>query len=134
MDRLTTAQAAQRTGTSRFTLHRAKNKGELNPVRGNDGRFMFDPEELDAWAERRARTVAQPLRDDPAPDAAQPAAQAEIETLRAVLVETEKRATDAERRAAVAEALAEERAARIDDLRAMLPDARSGRWWPWGRT
>jgi hypothetical protein len=134
MERLTTAEAVKRTGASRFVIHRAKNKGELNPVRGNDGRFMFDPEELDAWAELRARTVAQPLRGDDVPEAAQPAAHSEIEALRAALVETEKRATDAEKRAAVAEALADERAARIEDLRAMLPAARSARWWPWGRT
>lgn len=128
--KLTTAQAAQRTGASRFAIHRAKNKGELNPVRGNDGRFLFDPDDLDAWAAERARTVAQPLHGAEVPEAAQDSARAEIEALRARLAEAEGRAAQAETRAAVAEALARERAERVQDLRLLLDRKRA--WWPFG--
>lgn len=149
LDRLTTAQAAQRTGASRFAIHRAKNAGQLHPIRANDGGFLFDPDELDAWAARRARAVAQPSRNTAAPETAQDGAQAEIAVLRDRLADAEGRAVAAETRVAVAEALAEdrgarlsvvtsaldaERAGRIEDLRLMLRPT-SGRWrWPWGRT
>jgi hypothetical protein len=111
LERLTTAEAVKRTGASRFAIHRAKNKGELHPVRGNDGRFMFDPAELDAWADGRVSTVAQPLRAEPAPEAAHAAAHAEIERLRAALTVAE---ADRDRWHAMADKLAARR-----------------RWWPW---
>jgi hypothetical protein len=117
LERLTTAEAVKRTGASRFAIHRAKNKGELHPVRGNDGRFMFDPAELDAWADQRARTVAQPLRAEPAPEAAHAAAHAEIERLRAALT--------------VAEALTARAEADRDRWHAMADKlAARPRWWP----
>lgn len=122
MERLTTAQAAARIGASRFAIHRAKEKGLLNPIRDNRGRYLFDAEELDALAAQRAQPVAQSLRDDAPADPAPDAAQVEIAALRDLLA-------DAEKRAAVAEALAVERLARIEDLRIALA---AGRWrWPW---
>lgn len=135
MDRITTAQAAERAGVSRWAIHRAKKSGDLTPIRANDGRFLFDPAEVDRWAAERARTVAQPSRNTSPhgadANAAQPGAHAEIEAMRARLVEVEARAVEAERRADVAEALAAERAERIEDLRAVI--AAPPRWWPFGR-
>ena len=122
MEKLTTAQAAARSGASRFAIHRAIKSGALHPVRDNRGRYLFDAEELDAWSATRAHLVAQSLRDDSATEPATDAAQAEITALR-------DRLADAEKRAAVAEALAAERLERIDDLRIALA---AGRWrWPW---
>lgn len=122
MERLTTAQAAARSGASRFAIHRAIKSGALHPVRDNRGRYLFDAEELDAWSATRAHLVAQSLRDDSAPEPATDAAQVEITALR-------DRLADAEKRAAVAEVLAAERLARIEDLRIALA---AGRWrWPW---
>lgn len=129
MERLTTAQAAARIGASRFAIHRAKEKGRLTPIRDNRGRYLFDAEEVDAWAAQRAQPVAQSLRDDAPADLAPDAAQVEIAALRDLLADAERRATDAEKRAAVAEALAAERLERIKDLRIALA---AGRWrWPW---
>ena len=124
MERLTTAQAAARIGASRFAIHRAKEKGLLNPIRDNRGRYLFDAEELDALAAQRAQPVAQSLRDDAPADPAPDAAQVEIAALRDLLA-------DAEKRAAVAEALAAERLDRIEYLRIALA---AGRWrWPWDK-
>lgn len=122
MEKLTTAQAAARSGASRFAIHRAIKSGALHPVRDNRGRYLLDAEELDAWSATRAHLVAQSLRDDSATEPATDAAQVEITALR-------DRLADAEKRAAVAEALAAERLARIEDLRIALT---AGRWrWPW---
>ena len=121
MDKLTTAQAAQVAGVSRYTLNRAKKSGVLHPVRDNRGGLLWDAVEVERWAAERAAQGAQSGR---AQDDATPAAQAEVEVLRA-------RLADAETRAAVAEALAAERAERIADLRAALADRRRG-WWPFG--
>jgi len=122
MEKLTTAQAAARSGASRFAIHRAIKSGALHPVRDNRGRYLFDAEELDAWSATRAHLVAQSLRDDSATEPATDAAQADVDALR-------DRLADAEKRAAVAEALAAERLARIEDLRIALT---AGRWrWPW---
>ena len=131
MERLTTSQAAARIGVSRFAIQRAKEKGRLTPIRDNRGRYLFDAEEIDAWAAERAHAVEQreraPKPADPAPDAA----QLEIAALRDRLADTERRATDAEQRAAVAEALAVERLERIEDLRIAVS---AGRWrWPWDK-
>lgn len=146
MQKMTTAQAAQRAKVSRFAIHRATKKGDLNPIRGNDGRFLFDAEDVDAWAAERARTVAQLLpaaKEAEAPhdvaQAAQDAAQAEIEALRERLTDAESRAAQAEARAvvaetraAVAEAVAAERAERIEDLRLALERPTRRGWWPFG--
>lgn len=62
---LTTAQAAKRAKTSRPTISRALKNGDLLGKRGNDGRWLIAPEDLDAWSasrssvhdEQRSRTV-----------------------------------------------------------------------------
>lgn len=124
MGTLTTAQAAARSGASRFAIHRAIKSGALHPIRDNRGRYLFDAEELDAWAAERAQRVALLLRDDSATEPATDAAQADVDALR-------DRLADAEKRAAVAEALAAERLERIEDLRIALA---ATRWrWPWGK-
>lgn len=113
-ENLTTAQAAQRAGASRFALNRAKKAGLLNPIRDNRGALLWDAGEIDRWAGERAQGAHTVPGDD-------------IAQLRTALA-------DAEKRAAVAEALAEERAERIADLRRMLPEpGRPVRVWPWGR-
>ena len=118
MEKLTTAQAAARSGASRFAIHRAIKSGALHPIRDNRGRYLFDAEELDTWADERALL----LRADSATEPATDAAQADVDALR-------DRLADAEKRAAVAEALAAERLERIEDLRIALAGAR---WrWPW---
>lgn len=122
MGKLTTAQAAARSGASRFAIHRAIKSGALHPVRDNRGRYLLDADELDAWAAERPQPVAQSLRDDSATEPPPDAAQADVDALR-------DRLADAEKRAAVAEALAAERLERIEDLRIALA---AGRWrWPW---
>ena len=124
MEKLTTAQAAARSGASRFAIHRAIKSGALHPIRDNRGRYLFDAEEIDAWAAERAQRVALLLRDDSATEPATDAAQADVDALR-------DRLADAEKRAAVAEALAAERLERIEDLRTALA---AGRWrWPWDK-
>ena len=118
MEKLTTAQAAARSGASRFAIQRAKEKGRLTPIRDNRGRYLFDAEELDVWADERALLLRAEKPADPAPDAA----QADVDALR-------DRLADAEKRAAVAEALATERLERIEDLRIAFA---ATRWrWPW---
>lgn len=120
-ENLTTAQAAQRAGVSRYVLNRAKKAGNLNPIRDNRGALLWDAGEIDRWAGERAQGAHTVPGDD-------------IAQLRTALADAESRATDAERRAAVAEALADERAERIADLRRMLPEpGRPARLWPWGR-
>ena len=122
MEKLTTAQAAARSGASRFAIHRAIKSGALHPIRDNRGRYLFDAEEIDAWAAERAQRVALLLRDDSATEPATDAAQADVDALR-------DRLADAEKRAAVAEALAAERLERIEDLRIAIA---ATRWrWPW---
>lgn len=142
MDRLTTAQAAQRTGASRFALSRAAKTGALHPIRDNRGGLLWDAEELDRWAGARAAQGAHVVR---AHDAAHDAAQAELKELRARLADAERVAraataawADAERRTAAAMAdLAQERARHIEDLRRILPapeavpGKRKTKWWPW---
>lgn len=129
MEKLTTAQAAARSGASRFAIHRAVKSGALHPVRDNRGRYLFDAEELDAWSVTRAHLVAQSLRDDSATEAAPAAAQSELDALRDRLTDAETRARVAETQAEIAKAVAAERLDRIEDLRIALA---ATRWrWPW---
>lgn len=51
---LTTAQAAKRAKTSRPTISRALKNGDLLGKRGNDGRWLITPEDLDAWSALRS--------------------------------------------------------------------------------
>jgi uncharacterized UBP type Zn finger protein len=51
--RLSTKQAEQRAGVSRFVLMRAQKAGELLATKDNKGRWVWSKDELDAWAAAR---------------------------------------------------------------------------------
>ncbi len=56
---LTTGQAARRSGVSRHTLLRAVRRGKLTPVpRAPDGAYRFRPDDVAAYAARKARGAA----------------------------------------------------------------------------
>lgn len=52
---LTTTQAQKRAGVSRPTLSRALKSGELRGIRDNSGRWLIEPDDLDAWSRDRSR-------------------------------------------------------------------------------
>ena len=140
MANLSIREAVKHYQVSRPTLTKALKSGKVSGTQDGQGKWSIDPSEL-------AR-VYQPRKD--APDAprhalsGQPAANlatqntpdpAELEALRAQLVEVELRAVKAETRADAAELLAKERAERIEDLRRMLPPPKTSkkrRWWQLG--
>lgn len=136
MGKMTLREAAKVFDVSRPTLSKALKSGKITgePVyRDGPGtpvtEWRVDPAEL-ARVYRRRVDKDQPPEPGKLSTANTPlpaGEQAEIERLRQELaVERQARA--------VAEALAEERAARIEDLRRMLPapDAPRGRWF-WQR-
>lgn len=51
---LTTTQAARRAKTSRPTISRALKTGDLPGNRGNDGKWLINSDDLDAWADQRS--------------------------------------------------------------------------------
>ncbi len=51
---ITPTEAAKRAGVSRPTISRALKSGDLRGIRDNGGLWRIDPDELDAWAARRA--------------------------------------------------------------------------------
>lgn len=53
-DLLNTAQAAARAKVSRPTVSRALKCGDLTAIRGNDGKWLIEPDAVDAWAANRA--------------------------------------------------------------------------------
>lgn len=55
--RLSPQQAAERAAVSRATIVRALQAQDLPGIRGNNGRWSIDPEQLDRWAAQRARPV-----------------------------------------------------------------------------
>ena len=52
---LTTTQAQKRAGVSRPTLSRSLKSGELRGIRDNSGRWLIEPDDLDAWSRERSR-------------------------------------------------------------------------------
>lgn len=52
---MTTTQAQKRAGVSRPTLSRALKSGELRGIRDNSGRWLIEPDDLDAWSKERSR-------------------------------------------------------------------------------
>lgn len=135
MEKLSVREAARRFDISRPTLVKHLKTGKLSgdPVAG--GGWLIDPAEL-----IRAGVQARPSSPDQVVHSAGPEPvkfttiagglpvkdDLDVSALKAALAA-------AEQRAAVAEALADERAARIEDLRRMLPrpDAKRSRWWFW---
>lgn len=135
-ERLTTPQAEKRTGATRWALMRAHKAGTLRGERDNRGRWQWDADELDRWTAQR-----------PEPDTAQqppqePQDRAEVERLRADVLEARERAARAEgERDGLREALtdarsraeaAEQRAAVAESETARLREATERRrgWWP----
>ncbi len=103
------AQAAQAAGTSRWSVMRAINAGDLRAARDNHNAWRITPEDLDTWRSIRpahgaAAAVPVGPAAGPAP-AAQPgeAWRVEMEALRIGLAVATTRAEAAEARAAVAE-------------------------------
>lgn len=96
---LTTTQAAARAGVSRPTLSRALKNGELPGIRGNSGRWMIDPDELDAWNANRS-SVHNDERLNSVHERIENAdferLNGEIQALRADLAETRQRLARAE--------------------------------------
>lgn len=134
MEKLSLREAVKHFDVSRPTLSKALKNGVLSGVRDGQGNWTIDPAELARLYRPRVADAVNAVKGDadklPTANRLLPAKDdAEILALR-------ERLADAEKRAAVAEALAEERAARIDDLRRMLPapDAKPRpSWWPWRR-
>lgn len=54
MGHLTTAQAAERAQVSRPTISRALKYGDLPAIRDNAGKWLIEPDAVDAWAANRA--------------------------------------------------------------------------------
>lgn len=129
--KLSVREAARRFDVSRPTLVKHLKSGKLSGEPVDGGGWLIDPAEM-VRAGYVARSGDGEFTKTSQPELANVATMlpvkddAEIAALRASLAE-------AETRAAVAEALAAERAARIEDLRRMLPapDAKPRRWWPW---
>ena len=55
-NKLTPAQAAKRVSVSRSTISRALQNKELFGIRGNNNRWLIDPDELEKWAESTDQT------------------------------------------------------------------------------
>ena len=142
MANLSIREAVKHYQVSRPTLTKALKSGKVSGTQDGQGKWSIDPSELarvyqprlvasDKIEQGLPGQVPGNLTTTNTPDLA------ELENLRAQLVEIELRAVRAETRAEAAEVLAEERAERIEDLRRMLPapDApKPRRRWPWSRS
>ncbi len=136
------AQAAQAIGTSRWSVMRAINAGDLRATRDNHNAWRITAEDLDAWRSTRpAHGAAAAGQVSPAvgPAAiAQPGdtRHAEVEELRIGLAVATTRAEAAEARAVTAEADRDawraqaELLARSRELPTPAQPARR-RWWSW---
>jgi excisionase family DNA binding protein len=113
---LSPAQAAHRSGVSRWTISRALKAGELRGQRDNLGAWRIEPDELDAWAAHRAASVRPSAS---APPTAPPAETAE---LRVSLARAEAEVSG------LRERLADLTADR-DAWRAQAQELASRRWW-----
>lgn len=116
-EHLTTKQAAERAGVSRFALLRAQKSGDLFAVKDNRGRWLWDADSLDAWAAERPdnQDKAAPTSDKSGGDAlalAQALGEARglAEGLRVALSQAQQEATtwreEAQAQRARADALA----------------------------
>ena len=137
MANLSIREAVKHYQVSRPTLTKALKSGQVSGTQDGQRKWSIDPSELARVYQPRAgvsNAPGQVLTGRPevnlttlnTPDLA------ELEALRAKLVEIELRAVRAETRADAAELLAKERAERIEDLRRMLPlpeKERRRRWW-----
>ena len=137
MANLSIREAVKHYQVSRPTLTKALKSGKISGTQDGQGKWSIDPSELARVYQPRKRAsnaseyilTGQPEANLAVPSTPDPA---ELEALRAQLVEVELRAVKAETRADAAELLAKERAERIEDLRRMLPPPdvpRKRRWW-----
>jgi hypothetical protein len=107
----TLGQAARAAGRTKPTLAKAIKAGRLSAARADDGSYRIDPAELHRVYPMTGKPNGSMQRSDtPAADGATPAgSQAEVEGLRALLAERERRV--------------EEQASAIRDLRHRLDRA-----------
>jgi excisionase family DNA binding protein len=116
---MTPAQAAQKAGTSRWTIMRAINAQQLRATRDNRNQWRITSEDLAAWQGAHPAHSAHTVQEADAAQAAQPAAhldkalQDEVESLRRDL-------------AVVRDQLGRERAL-ADDLRGLLAQEQQDR-------
>lgn len=113
---LSPAQAAHRSGVSRWTISRALKAGELRGQRDNLGAWRIEPEDLDAWAAHRAAAVRPSASAPPAAPAAETA------ELRVALARAEAEASGLRERLA-------DLAADRDAWRAQAQELAGRRWW-----
>ena len=132
------AQAAAAAGTSRWSVMRAINAGDLMASRDNRNVWRITPEALAAWLSRHsAHCAAAAALVEPAVTPAVPAhpndtARAEVETLRISLAVATTRAEAAEADRDAWRAHAERLASRAaEPVQAPQPARR--RRWPWSR-
>lgn len=140
MANLSIREAVKHYQVSRPTLTKALKNGNISGAQDNQGKWSIDPSELARVYQPRADAsdvsnqalTGQPDANLTSSNTPYPA---ELEALRAQLMEVELRAVKAETRADAAELLAKERAERIEDLRRMLPPPeapKKRRWWQRG--
>jgi len=129
--KLSVREAARRFDVSRPTLVKHLKSGKLSGEPTGGGGWLIDPAEM-----VRAGYVARVEAVNDGQDV--PGKLTTVATIAPVndggeIAALKAALADAEARAALAEALATERAARIEDLRRMLPppNTKSRRWWPW---
>lgn len=140
MANLSIREAVKHYQVSRPTLTKALKNGKVSGTQDGQGKWAIDPSELARVYQPRvgaSDASEQVLTGQPEAKLAtlNTSDLAELEALRAQLVEVELRAVKAETRADAAELLAKERAERIEDLRRMLPPPeapRKRRWWQRG--
>lgn len=130
MANLSIREAVKHFDVSRPTLTKALKTGKIAGQRDEKGHWSIDPSELSRVYRSRDASYGTGVKSLPegfSPDVQ--SLHAEIERLNAAV-------SVAEARANAAEQIAEERAARIDDLRRLLPspgDTKSVWRWPWQR-
>ena len=137
MANLSIREAVKHYQVSRPTLTKALKSGKVSGTQDGQGKWSIDPSELARVYQPRASASNAPEQALTGQPEAKLAASntpdlAELDALRAQLVEIELRAVKAETRADAAELLAQERAERIEDLRRMLPPpeaSKKRRWW-----
>lgn len=140
MANLSVREAVKHYQVSRPTLTKALKSGKLSGKQDGQGKWSIDPSEVARVYQPRPFALETSTTHKPGQNRVDLATlntfdQAEIESLKAQLLERELRAVKAETRADAAELLAKERAERIEDLRRMLPppdQPKKRRWWQRG--
>ena len=137
MVNLSIREAVKHYNVSRPTLTKALKSGKLSGKQDGKNKWSIDPSELARVYQPRPptsepETTAKHGQHSAIAVPPDTSNQAEMEALKAQLLNVEMRAVKAETRAVAAELLAKERAERIEDLRRMLPapeQPKKRRWW-----